>query len=166
MEFPPGLHAAESGNEIEHEVGRALMLLRLSTMLTGRTGVRLCTAETYAAVLKARNTTIVGEYKSLGCSSDLAPLAHHALAFMCEGTVRDRNGTTMLAAQALHNAATTPVTLPEKEGLAPINETDGILDMLCFAVRNLSLLMNTANISAAMSVEALLGTEAAFAADR
>jgi histidine ammonia-lyase len=67
------LHAAGSGNEVEHEVVHALMLLRLSTMLTGRTGVRLCTAETYAAVLRARITTFIRKYESLGRSGDLAP---------------------------------------------------------------------------------------------
>ena len=158
-------HAAGSGNEVEREVVRALMLLRLSTMLTGRTGVRLSTAETYAAVLNAGITPIVGEYGSLGCSGDLAPLSHCALAVMGEGTVRDRSGTMMPAAQALHNAGITPVTLAEKEGLALINGTDGMLGMLCLALHDLRVLMSTADISAAMSVEALLGTEAAFAAD-
>jgi histidine ammonia-lyase len=158
-------HAAGSGNEVEREVVRALMLLRLSTLLTGRTGVRLSTAETYAAVLNAGITPVVGEYGSLGCSGDLAPLSHCALAVMGEGTVRDRSGTMMPAAQALANAGITPVALAEKEGLALINGPDGMLGMLCLALYDLRVLMSTADISAAMSVEALLGTEVAFAAD-
>jgi len=75
-------HAAGSGPEVEPEVTRAMMLLRLSTLATGRTGVRLATAQTYAQMLTAGITPVVREYGSLGCSGDLAPLAHCALAAM------------------------------------------------------------------------------------
>ena len=68
-------HAAGSGAEVEREVVRAMMLLRLSTLATGRTGVRLETASAYAAMLNAGITPVVREYGSLGCSGDLAPLA-------------------------------------------------------------------------------------------
>ena len=93
-------HAAGSGPEVEREVVRALMLLRLSTLATGRTGVRLQTAETYAAMLNAGITPVVYEFGSLGCSGDLAPLAHCALAAMGEGTVRV-GGEALPAADAL-----------------------------------------------------------------
>ena len=158
-------HAAGSGPEIEREVIRALMLLRLSTLLTGRTGVRVVTAETYAAVLNAGITPVVREYGSLGCSGDLAPLAHCALALMGEGTVRDAQGALVPAADALAAAGITPVVLAEKEGLALINGTDGMLGMLALAIDDLRMLLTTADITAAMSVEALLGTDAAFADD-
>ena len=85
-------HAAGSGAEVEREVVRALMLLRLSTLMTGRTGVRRETAETYAAILNAGITPVVREYGSLGCSGDLAPLAHCALVAMGEGEVRTVDG--------------------------------------------------------------------------
>ena len=85
-------HAAGSGAEVEPEVVRALMLLRLSTLATGRTGVREEVATTYAALLNAGITPVVHEYGSLGCSGDLAPLAHCALALMGEGGVRDASG--------------------------------------------------------------------------
>jgi len=85
-------HAAGSGPEVEREVVRALMLLRLSTMGTGRTGVRVETAQAYAAMLDAGVTPIVHEYGSLGCSGDLAPLSAVALALMGEGQVRDGTG--------------------------------------------------------------------------
>src|SRR5580692_6957539 len=81
-------HAAGSGHEVEAEVVRAMMLLRLSTLATGRTGVRLDVARSYAAMLSSGITPVVREYGSLGCSGDLAPLAHCALAAMGEGTVR------------------------------------------------------------------------------
>ncbi|MFD9670040.1 aromatic amino acid lyase, partial [Rhodococcus sp. NPDC059968] len=72
-------HAAGSGPEVEREVVRALMLLRLSTLATGRTGVRPEVARVYASLLSAGITPVVHEYGSLGCSGDLAPLAHVAL---------------------------------------------------------------------------------------
>src|SRR4029079_13400536 len=75
-------HAAGSGAEVEREVVRAMMLLRLSTLSTGPTGVRPVVATTYAAVLSAGITPVVRQYGSLGCSGDLAPLAHCALAVM------------------------------------------------------------------------------------
>src|SRR6187431_396794 len=94
-------HAASTGPEVEREVVRALMLLRLSTLATGHTGVRPETASAYAALLDAGLTPVVREYGSLGCSGDLAPLAHCALALMGEGEVRDAAGALMMAADAL-----------------------------------------------------------------
>jgi histidine ammonia-lyase len=158
-------HAAGSGPEVETEVVRALMLLRLSTLATGRTGVRPQTAAAYVALLNAGITPVVHEYGSLGCSGDLAPLAHCALALIGEGTVRDAAGTLMPAADALAAAGLQPIVLAEKEGLALINGTDGMLGMLVMACHDLRLLLRTADITAAMSVEALLGTDAVFAAD-
>ena len=158
-------HAAGSGEEVEREVVRALMLLRLSTLATGRTGVRLETARAYAAMLTAGITPVVHEYGSLGCSGDLAPLAHCALALMGEGPVRDAAGERRDAGEALREAGIEPVVLAEKEGLALINGTDGMLGMLVLALADLRNLLLVADISAAMSVEGLLGTDRVFAAD-
>jgi len=158
-------HAAGSGPEVEREVVRALMLLRLSTLATGRTGVRVETAQTYAAMLDAGLSPVVHEYGSLGCSGDLAPLSSIALAAMGEGSVRDAEGVLLPAAEALKAAGIEPVELAEKEGLALINGTDGMLGMLLLALGDLRRLLTTADVAAAMSVEALLGTDAVFAAD-
>ena len=158
-------HAAGAGPEVEREVVRALMLLRIATLATGRTGVRDSTLETYVAILNAGITPVVHEYGSLGCSGDLAPLSHCALALMGEGPVRDAHGTLMEAGEALAAAGITPVELAEKEGLALINGTDGMLGMLCLAITDLRMLVTTADISAAMSVEGLLGTDDVLAAD-
>ena len=158
-------HAASSGDEVDREVVRALMLLRLSTLATGRTGVRDTTAMAYAAMLNAGIIPTVREYGSLGCSGDLAPLAHCALALMGEGEVRDAAGRSMLAGEALAEAGLAPVTLAEKEGLALINGTDGMLGMLVLALHDFAQLLKVADIAAALSVEALLGTDAVFAAD-
>jgi histidine ammonia-lyase len=158
-------HAAGSGPEVEREVVRAMMLLRLSTLATGRTGVRPETATTLAALLDAGVTPIVHEFGSLGCSGDLAPLAHVALALLGEGTVRMPTGEAVPARDALRTLGLDPVTLREKEGLALINGTDGMLGQLLLACTDLELLLRTADITAAMSVEAMLGTAAVFAAD-
>ena len=157
-------HAAGSGPEVEAEVVRAMMLLRLSTLATGRTGVRPEVARTYAAMLSAGITPVVREFGSLGCSGDLAPLAHCALAAMGEGTVRvaARDGAEVPAGEALAAEGIAPLVLAEKEGLALINGTDGMLGMLVLALADLRRLLQTADITAAMSVEALLGTDAPF----
>jgi len=156
-------HAAGSGPEVEREVVRALMLLRLSTLATGHTGVRPETAQLMAALISAGITPVVHEYGSLGCSGDLAPLAHCALALMGEGSVRDVTGELMPAGEALAAAGLAPVELVAKEGLALINGTDGMLGMLVLAITDLRRLLRTADVAAAMSVEGQLGTDRVFA---
>ncbi|MBO2450481.1 histidine ammonia-lyase [Actinomadura barringtoniae] len=158
-------HAAGSGDEVEREVVRAMMLLRLRTLASGRTGVQPVTAQTLAALLNAGITPIVHEHGSLGCSGDLAPLAHVALALIGEGFVRDARGELMPAAEAMGQAGITPVTLGAKEGLALLNGTDGMLGMLVLAMRDLHRLLTAADLATAMTVEALLGTDRVFAAD-
>src|ERR1700759_4060399 len=116
-------------------------------------------------MLSAGITPVVREHGSLGCSGDLAPLAHCALALMGEGPVRDASGAEQAAGDALAAAGIAPVELAEKEGLALINGTDGMLGMLLLALEDLRVLLTTADITAAMSVEGLLGTDAVFAAD-
>jgi histidine ammonia-lyase len=146
-------HAAGSGDVVEREVVRAMMVLRLRTLATGRTGVRPVVAETLAALLNAGITPVVREFGSLGCSGDLAPLAHVALTLMGEGE----------RAAAMREAGVEPVELTEKEGLALINGTEGMLGMLVLATQDLRALVRTADLAAAMSVEALLGTDRVFA---
>lgn len=158
-------HAAGSGPEVEEEVIRALMLLRLSTLCTGRTGVRPVVAQTYADVLNAGITPVVREYGSLGCSGDLAPLAHCALALLGEGEVRVGGGEVTASADALAAAGIAPLALKEKEGLALINGTDGMLGMLCLAIADLREAAKVADIATAMTVEGLNGTLTVFADD-
>ncbi len=142
---------------------RGLMLLRLSTLCTGRTGIRPATAQLLAGLLNAGITPSVPEFGSLGCSGDLAPLATVALALIGEGEVIDADGVQRPAAAALAAAGLTPVVLAEKEGLALINGTDGMLGMLCLALHDLETLWDAADLAAAMSIEALLGTDRVFA---
>ena len=158
-------HAAGTGAEVEREVIRAMMLLRLSTLTTGRTGVRTQTAQAYADLLSAGLTPVVYEYGSLGCSGDLAPLAHVALAVMGEGHVRTSDGELKPSVEAMAEHGLAPVTFAEKEGLALINGTDGMLGQLVLALADLDNLFRLADISAAMSVEGQLGTDRVFADD-
>ena len=156
-------HAAGSGPEVEREVIRAMMLLRLSTLASGRTGVRPEVAKAYAELLSAGLTPVVYEYGSLGCSGDLAPLAHVALTIMGEGYVRTVDGELVPAGEALAAHGLEPITFAEKEGLALINGTDGMLGQLILALTDLDGLLKLADIAAAMSVEGLLGTDRVFA---
>jgi histidine ammonia-lyase len=158
-------HAAGSGPEVEREVVRAMMLLRLATLATGRTGIRVETASVLAALLEHNLTPVVHEFGSLGCSGDLAPLAHVALALIGEGPVRTPSGEVVEAAAALRGIGVEPVSLREKEGLALINGTDGMLGQLLLACTDLERLFRTADITASMSVEAMLGTDRVFAED-
>jgi histidine ammonia-lyase len=158
-------HAAGTGDPVEREVVRAMQLLRLRTIATGRTGARPLVAEAMAAMLNAGIIPLVPEFGSLGCSGDLAPLAASALALMGEGEVYDAGGQLRPATEALAAAGLEPVVLAEKEGLALLNGTDGMLGMLVLASADFHRLICTADLAAAMSVEALLGTDKVFAAD-
>ena len=158
-------HAAGMGPPVEREVVRAMMLLRARTLAMGYSGVRPVVAERILALLNAGLTPVVPEHGSLGASGDLAPLAHCALVLLGEGEVQLRDGTRADAATALADAGIEPLTLIAKEGLALINGTDGMLGMLVLAAHDLTRLLRTADVTAAMSVEALLGTDRAFAAD-
>jgi histidine ammonia-lyase len=158
-------HAAGSGPPVEPEVVRAMMLLRVRTLAMGYSGARPAVAEAILALLNAGITPAVPEHGSLGASGDLAPLAHCALVLMGEGEVLDDGGKPVEPAGALRRAGIEPLTLIAKEGLALINGTDGILGMLALALEDLGLLLRVADVTAAMSVEALLGTDRAFAED-
>ncbi|MBQ6642955.1 MAG: histidine ammonia-lyase [Saccharopolyspora sp.] len=158
-------HAAGAGEPVEAEVVRGLMLLRLRTIATGHTGTRPETARALLEMLNAGIVPVVHEYGSLGCSGDLAPLAAVALAATGEGEVFGADGERRPAAEALAAAGIEPVVLAEKEGLALTNGTDGMLAMLVLALHDLAALLEVADVTAAMSVEALLGTDRVFAAD-
>jgi histidine ammonia-lyase len=158
-------HAAGMGPGVEREVVRGMMLLRARSLAMGFSGARPVLAETMLAMLAAGITPVVPEHGSLGASGDLAPLAHCALALIGEGQVEASDRSLRPAAEALGEAGLEPVRLGAKEGLALINGTDGILAMLVLANHDLARLLAVADITAAMSVEALLGTDRAFAAD-
>jgi histidine ammonia-lyase len=117
------------------------------------------------AMLAARITPVVPEHGSLGASGDLAPLAHCALALIGEGQVFDSSNEQLATGHAMREAGIEPLVLGPKEGLALINGTDGILGMLVLALADLGELLALADVAAAMTTEAVLGTDRAFAAD-
>ncbi len=155
-------HAAGMGDPIEAEVVRGMMFLRLKTLCSGRTGVRPVVAQTLADLLNAGITPAVREHGSLGCSGDLAPLAHCALVLIGEGEALAAGGTVQPARPLLDAAGIVPVTLGPKEGLALVNGTDGMLATLILACEDFLGLCRVADIAAALSVEALLGTDQVF----
>ena len=155
-------HAAGMGPPVEREVVRAMMLLRARTLAMGFSGARPVVAERIVALLNAGLTPVVPEHGSLGASGDLAPLAHCALALLGEGEVQLHDGARVPAAVAIAAAGIEPLTLIAKEGLALINGTDGMLGMLVLAAHDLAALLKIADVTAAMSIEALLGTDRVF----
>ena len=159
-------HAAGIGDPVEAEVVRAMQLLRARTLAAGVSGARPVLVHAIAALLNAGITPAVPEAGSLGASGDLAPLAHAALVLTGGGWAlgKDNDNQLVDAAPLLADAGIEPVVLEAKEGLALLNGTEGMLAHLCLAVADLDVALRTADIACAMSVEALHGTAANFAA--
>ena len=157
-------HAAGMGPPVEAEVVRAMMFLRARTLALGYSGARPLVAEALVRLLNAGIVPMVPEHGSLGASGDLAPLAHVGLGLIGEGEVVTEEGVER-AAEVLARHGIEPVALAEKEGLALTNGTDGILGMLCLAVHDAQHLLTVADIVAALSVEGLMATDRAYAAD-
>ncbi len=157
-------HSTGLGDTVEREVVRAMLLLRARSLAMARSGARPEIVDLQLDLLRNNLVPVVREHGSLGASGDLAPLAHCALALIGEGEVWE-GGEVRATAAALADAGLTPVSLRAKEGLALINGTDGMLGMLCLAIHDLTDLFGVADVVAGMSVEALLGTDRAFAPD-
>jgi histidine ammonia-lyase len=155
-------HAAGIGTPMPREVVRAMMLLRVRSLALGLSGVRPALAHGLVDLLNADITPWVPEHGSLGASGDLAPLAHCALVLLGEGWVLGKDGARMAAAEALHAAGLQPLDLAAKEGLALINGTDGMLGMLLLAIDDAAHLFAMADVTAALAIEAMLGSERPF----
>jgi histidine ammonia-lyase len=155
-------HAAGIGAPMPREVVRAMMLLRVRSLALGLSGVRPMLAQGLVDLLNADITPWVPEHGSLGASGDLAPLAHCALVLLGEGWVLGKDGARVSAAEALHQAGLRPLELAAKEGLALINGTDGMLGMLLLAIEDASHLFAMADITTALAIEAMLGSERPF----
>jgi histidine ammonia-lyase len=155
-------HAAGLGAPMPSEVVRAMVLLRVRSLGFGYSGVRPEVAQALANLLNARVTPWVPEYGSLGASGDLAPLAHCALVLLGEGWVLAADGTRIPAGEALRSAGLKPLELTSKEGLALINGTDGMLGMLVLAIADARHLFTMADVTAALAIEAMLGTDRPF----
>jgi histidine ammonia-lyase len=151
-------HAAGIGAPMPREVVRAMMLLRIRSLAMGRSGVRPLVAQALVDLLNADITPWVPEHGSLGASGDLAPLAHCALVLIGEGWVLGKDGTRLSALEA----GVTPIELSSKEGLALINGTDGMLGMLLMAIEDAAHLFTMADVTASLSIEAMLGSDRPF----
>jgi len=157
-------HAAGIGPFVEPELVRAIMAIRAKTLSAGYSGVRPELVDALMAFLNADLTPAVPEYGSMGASGDLAPLAHIGLCLVGEGRLLER-GEPVQTHDAMERAGIRPFRLATKEGLALINGTDGMLAMLLLSLEDLKVLLKTADVTAAMSVEALLGTDRVFRED-
>ncbi len=157
-------HAAGAGSLLPADVVRAMMLLRARTLSTGHPGARPVVAERMLDLLNAGITPAVPSRGSVGASGDLAPLAHIGLCLLGEGGVLSDAGTEP-AAEAMARAGVEALTLEAKEGLALVNGTEGMLALGLLAAADLDILLATADVTAAMTIEAALGTDRPFAAD-
>ncbi|WP_025273922.1 histidine ammonia-lyase [Haloglycomyces albus] len=155
-------HAAGVDDPMDAEVVRAMILLRIRSLAKGYSGVRPVIAQQLADLLNSGIVPWVPRHGSLGASGDLAPLAHCAMVAMGEGWI-NHDGKRVDAAAALAEAGIEPVELSAKEGIALINGTDGMLAMLILAVDDLNHFSTVADVTAALSIEAMLGTDRPFA---
>lgn len=154
-------HAAGVGPLLGRRETRALMVLRANVLAKGFSGARVETAELLVACLNRGIHPSVPEQGSVGASGDLAPLAHVALLLIGEGEC-EFEGQRMGASEALAAAGLKPVTLEAKEGLALINGTQLMTAITALALLEAETLAKTADVVAAMTVDALLGTDVAF----
>ena len=154
-------HAAGVGEPLSDNAVRGMLLLRANTLARGHSGVRVELVEALLALLNNNVLPIVPRQGSVGASGDLAPLAHLALPLLGKGQVRV-NGEVVPAAQGLAQIGLQPMSLMPKEGLALINGTQAMTALLGIAVSNATRLTRLADLVAALSTEALRGTDAAF----
>ena len=154
-------HSAGVGAYLPEEVVRGAMLIRANSLLKGHSGVRPEVIELLINMLNKGIVPAVPMYGSVGASGDLAPMAHIALAMMGEGNVFYR-GEIMSAEEAMEREGLTPLELKEKEGLAILNGTSVMASYASLAVHDSYNLVKNSLVSAAMSFEALRGTDAAL----
>lgn len=154
-------HAVGVGDPLPREVVRGMMLIRANTLLKGYSGVRRVVIERLVQLLNADLVPVVPSRGSVGSSGDLCPLAHMALPLIGLGTL-DVAGKPIPAAKALKQAGLTPLVLEAKEGLALINGTQMMCAIGALAVHDALGLLQDAQVTAAMSIESLLGSIVPF----
>ena len=154
-------HACGVGAALTDPETRAVMLLRANALAKGFSGVRPVVVETLCAMLISGVHPVIPEKGSVGASGDLAPLAHLALVLIGEGEARYR-GEQLAGGAAMKRAGIQPVALEAKEGLSLLNGTQGMLALLCLAIGEAETLADTADVAAALSLDALRGSPTAF----
>jgi histidine ammonia-lyase len=154
-------HSCGVGAPLSEAETRAMMLLRANALAKGLSGIRPVIVETLCAMLNAKVHPVIPSQGSVGASGDLAPLAHLALVVIGEGNAVYK-GETLSGAEAMKRASVTPVLLEAKEGLSLLNGTQGMLALLSLALREADILVDTADVAAALSLDALRGSPGAF----
>lgn len=154
-------HAVGTGNPISIQAARAMMLLRAANLALGYSGIRGELIEQLLKLLNAKITPYIPEQGSVGASGDLAPLSHLALVLIGEGKAYYR-GKLMSGGQALRQAGIKKIRLGPKEGLALINGTQFMTALGSLALLEAEYLCDVADLSGAISTEAMRGTTAAF----
>ncbi|PYS82491.1 MAG: histidine ammonia-lyase [Acidobacteria bacterium] len=154
-------HACGVGQPLSEEETRAMMLLRANVLALGYSGARSVVVETLLALLERGVRPVIPEIGSVGASGDLAPLSHLALCTVGEGEAF-YEGERLPGGEALRRASVEPLTLEAKEGLALLNGTQAMTAVGALALERAERLARTADVSGAMSLEALKGTPAAF----
>jgi histidine ammonia-lyase len=156
-------HAAGAGDPLPYEVVRAMMILRINALAKGFSGIRPETVEFIVRFFNAGLIPVVPSQGSVGSSGDLVQLAHLVLTMMGHGSIYDSNtGKAQSSGATLKKYSLSPIRLTAKEGLALINGTQMMTAFAALIIRESLQLMKLADISCAMSVEALKGTDTAF----
>lgn len=155
-------HAVCVGEPFAPEIVRAMLCIRINTLMRGHSGIRVQTLQALAAMLNAGIVPVVPQLGSVGASGDLAPLSHLAIVLLGGGEAF-YDGRRMPGAQALQLAGLTPVKLSYKEGLALNNGTAQMLACGVLALARLEDLLDTADLAAAMTIDAFAGRLGAFA---
>jgi histidine ammonia-lyase len=155
-------HAAGVGEPLSTAETRAMMLLRANSLSKGHSGVRAIVIDTICEMLNRGVTPMVPSQGSVGASGDLAPLGHLALVLIGEGECLDENGVRVPAAEAMRRAQVKPVVLEAKEAVSLINGTQGMLAVGILALLASEILVDSADVIGALSLDALRGTDVAF----
>ncbi len=154
-------HAAGTGRPLSPEETRAAMLIRANVMAKGFSGIRPVVVDTLLSMLARDILPVIPEKGSVGASGDLAPSAHLALVLMGEGEARYK-GRVLPGGEALREAGIAPVTFQAKEGLAVLNGTHFMSAIGCLLADEIDYLLRIAAVVAAMTTDALVGTDTAF----
>jgi histidine ammonia-lyase len=154
-------HCCGVGSPLSTSVVRGMMLIRANVLAKGLSGIRPVVAERICDLLNQQITPVIPSRGSVGASGDLAPLAHMALVLIGEGHA-EYQGEVLPAAVCLERAGLKPLVLLGKEGISLLNGTQAMLSIGCLRLKELEDLFYSAQTTAALSIEALRGTAAAF----
>jgi histidine ammonia-lyase len=160
-------HACGVGEPLDQPETRGVLLLRANVLARGLSGVRPVVAEVLCDFLNRGLHPVIPSRGSVGASGDLAPLAHVALALVGEGEVvlqpvRGAGGRRMPARRAMERVRLKPLVLEAKEGLSLVNGTQAMLSLGLLALRQAEMMVDTADVAGALSLDALRGSPAAF----